>query len=445
MKDSITKFDLEKAFKALDEMSYPEVSGFCSTRPNIKESFGCGKSMTEALVEDYYNIEDDNELQDAAKEREAEIAKAKLARIEKIVDLDAKSEDDLLASYEGKVIIQCPQCLTLFYKNEEDIEADETNPEVVNINEACQHCGNTSGYALIGKVAPINDTEKEQFENVEEHKEEDVELENEEENLEEEPVEEEKVETKPENSKKVKEETEDEDIDLSLDLEEEPAEEEEEEKKREESLNLSKEAKLENESENKAAKAVLLNENIESEIDNIINSWYNESLNEDAEISDADIEKLLRSEEFQTPISETEVENILDEEPLKECDIVDAFEDLDDIDEELLEGCISDSLEQVYDNVDDFKVENCEVVKDKFIVEGKINFKSGKSKKTSYIFTEAKQNKKNIILTGINETLSNNGTFELAAKVKNKSLISESLKYSYSIDKTLVEGLGKNR
>ena len=59
----------------------------------------------------------------AQEEREAEVAKAKLARIEKIVDLDADSEEDLLPSYVGKVIIQCPQCMTLFYKNQEDIEA----------------------------------------------------------------------------------------------------------------------------------------------------------------------------------------------------------------------------------------------------------------------------------------------------------------------------------
>ena len=40
----------------------------------------------------------------------------------------------------------------LVYKKEEDIATSEENPDVVNINEPCQHCGNSSGYTLIGKV-----------------------------------------------------------------------------------------------------------------------------------------------------------------------------------------------------------------------------------------------------------------------------------------------------
>ena len=36
--------------------------------------------------------------------------------------IEAETEEDLLPSYVGKFIIQCPQCMTLFYKNEEDIE-----------------------------------------------------------------------------------------------------------------------------------------------------------------------------------------------------------------------------------------------------------------------------------------------------------------------------------
>ena len=70
-----------------------------------------------------------------------------------IIDMDAETEDDIIPSYVGKTIIQCPQCMTLFYKDAEDIVRDEENPDVVNVNEVCQHCGNESGYDVVGKVA----------------------------------------------------------------------------------------------------------------------------------------------------------------------------------------------------------------------------------------------------------------------------------------------------
>ena len=152
MKESITKFDLEAAFKALDDIETPAAEkGIRANKPALNEIFS-RKSKFDALFEEYYDVSSTEELSDAQETREAEIAKAKLARIEKIVDLDADSPDDLLASYVGKYIIQCPQCMTLFYKNPEDVETSEEDDSVVNVNEVCQHCGNESGYTLIGKV-----------------------------------------------------------------------------------------------------------------------------------------------------------------------------------------------------------------------------------------------------------------------------------------------------
>ena len=161
-KESVNKFDLEAAFKALEEIEIPVVKGIKPNRENLQEKF-TKKSTTEILVEDYFDVNDQGDLEAAQEEREAEIAKAKLARIEKIVDLDAESEEDLLPSYVGKFIIQCPQCMTLFYKNQEDIEKSEENPEVVNINEVCQHCGNVSGYTLIGKVDQVGEEEAAEY------------------------------------------------------------------------------------------------------------------------------------------------------------------------------------------------------------------------------------------------------------------------------------------
>ena len=219
MKESVQKFDLEAAFKALDEVEIPVVKGIRANRENLQEKF-TRKLTSEILVEDYFDVGDAGELEQASEEREAEIAKAKLARIEKIVDLDADSEEDLLPSYVGKLIMQCPQCMTLFYKNEEDIEKSEENPDVVNLNEPCQHCGNTSGYTLVGKVDTVGEEEASEFD-VEDFDENELDL-----DFDEEPAEEEEVEEPAEEAATEEEE--------ELDLE--PIEDEESEEEVKESL-----------------------------------------------------------------------------------------------------------------------------------------------------------------------------------------------------------------
>lgn len=265
-KESVKKFDLEAAFKALDEIEIPQTKGIKANRVDLKERFG-HKPATETLVEDYYDVSSTEDLKDAKEERDGEIAKAKLARIEKIVDLNAESPEDLLPSYVGKVIMQCPQCMTLFYKNPEDIEPSEENPDIVNLNEPCQHCGNTSGYTLIGKVGAVTEDEADKYEEApaEENEldldfgkgTEEVDAEGTGEGAEEMSDEETKEESSDEASS-------DDDLDLDLNLDEVPEEEPEEEKK-EESLNLSKEAS-ENESEHKSEN-LTLNEEVDKDLD----------------------------------------------------------------------------------------------------------------------------------------------------------------------------------
>ena len=176
-KEQLTMFDLEAAFKALDEIDIPKAEkGIRANKEDLKESFkDYRRSRTDLLMEDYYDISDTADLEEAKAEREAEVAKAKLARIEKIVDLEAESEEDLLPSYIGKMIIQCPQCMTLFYKDEADIVKSETDEETVNVAEACQHCGNDAGYTVIGKVEGVQEEEFTQEDEVIENESEGVE------------------------------------------------------------------------------------------------------------------------------------------------------------------------------------------------------------------------------------------------------------------------------
>ena len=246
-KESVKKFDLEAAFKALDEIEIPQAKGIKANRVDLKERFR-HKSATEILVEDYYDVSSAEDLKDAKEERDGEVAKAKLARIEKIVDLNAESPEELLPSYVGKVIMQCPQCMTLFYKNPEDIEPSEENPEIVNLNEPCQHCGNTSGYTLIGKVGAVTEDEADKYEEAptkENENELNLDFGKGTEEADAEGTGEGAEEMSDEETKETKEESSDEtssDKDLDLNLDEIP-EEEPEEKKKEESLKESKATK----------------------------------------------------------------------------------------------------------------------------------------------------------------------------------------------------------
>lgn len=153
MKIGITNFDFEAAFKALDSLDTPVVkkAGKRPLEERLKIIDGA-----DMLLEDYYDLSSQREFEAAQERRELDIALAKLAKIEKIVDLDAKSPDEIQPSYVGKIIIQCPQCMTLFYKDLEDITVSEEDPTVVNVGEICQHCGNDSGYTQIGKVGGVD-------------------------------------------------------------------------------------------------------------------------------------------------------------------------------------------------------------------------------------------------------------------------------------------------
>lgn len=275
MKESITKFDLEAAFKALDDLDLPVAEkGIKANRPALTEIFS-RKSKFDTLFEEYYDISNTEELSDAKEAREAEVAKAKLARIEKIVDLDAETPEELLASYVGKFIIQCPQCMTLFYKNQEDVEASEDDPSTVNVTEVCQHCGNESGYTLVGKVGEATQDETAEL--------------NDEESVEVTSTEEDEEENFSDESEEVEgsDETSEEDFDLDAELAELDLDTEEaEEDKKEESF-----------SPNTTEQLLVEQLTEETELD----------------VSPEDFEKLITSSEFKKPISDTSARAMMQE------------------------------------------------------------------------------------------------------------------------------------
>lgn len=578
MKDKITTFDLNAAFKALDDIEMPKSEGLKPQKAVLDEALSI-LPKTDCLLEDYYDVRSGEDLRAAEEERRNEVAQAKLDRIEKIIDLDAKTPEDLQGSYAGKIIIQCPQCMELFYKKEEDLVVDEDDPTLVNVGEKCQHCGNTSGYMVIGKVGEVNvaeDEAKEQAaeepaENAEEPELSDAsilgvdpvaaeaEAENDEAAAQSEEAPEETSEGQAEEQAEEPVERSEEPAEESEEpAEEEPKEEEEEGKKKEESLNnsevlkgaekdemhsdnlsknltlneeagkdLDKQLKLHNEYIDYLQKAIkqeedalkeVENEEIKAAIQRRLDGFKedlqaalpeavkdnlpaedtklpepgevdvdadsvkadesdkedspveeslnksellkkaekdemhtdlepeNKSLNESGlaeanEVSDSEIEELFNSDEFKTPISDSEVERII------AADKNESFklEDLEDVDDQMLEKCITESLTSVYENVAGFKLGDCSMSDGKLIVEGKINFKSGKSKNTKYIFEQADRARKTILLNGLNESLGKGSSFKLTAKLTEgyKKLAPTKLSYEYKINGDVVTGEAK--
>lgn len=465
-KETVKMFNLEAAFKALDELEIPAVTGgrTIANRINLHERLHA-KDAHEVLIEDYFDVNDVDELEAAKEEREAEVAKAKLARIEKIVDLDAETEDDILPSYEGKIIMQCPQCMTLFYKNEEDIEKSEETPDVVNVNEICQHCGNSSGYTLVGKVGKIDETEAENFEledlPVEENDSE-ADLDNE---GTEEDTENLDLDTLDETS-----EAEDLDLDLDLDLAEE-GEEETNESIHKSSLlkTIEKENDLKSEQD---SEHLTLNEEVDKTQEtkqpeeHVEESIHNSEALKDAEEA-SDLKSNIESENLTLLESDSEVEEATDKlfdklwsapQPTEEETLatlaelgegVDSvehteleereFTEAEDFDEESFDKCLTEYLQNVYSNVNCFEATACSFTNNKLLVEGLVKFNSGKEKSTKFVF----EGKKCSCLIGTNPDFYSKAAFKLSTSIKNKTIYTESLGYSYKINESLIKGVAK--
>lgn len=110
--------------------------------------------------------------------------------VQMVIDVDAEGMDELEPSYEGKIILQCPVCKSLIYKDEADIVKDSSS-DYVNVEEHCPYCKEEGGMIIVGKVAPYPTHEEEKVEEpAEDSAEEPVESEEETEVETEEPVQE---------------------------------------------------------------------------------------------------------------------------------------------------------------------------------------------------------------------------------------------------------------
>lgn len=124
------------------------------------------------LTEEEFSLQDTAGLDDMD-----QLLKTPASNIANVIDPEAENEDELQDTYIGKVILHCPVCNSMIYKDLEDIVKDDVE-ELVNIGEECPYCYTSEGFKVIGIVSPFEETpeEEEQEDEEEDPSEEEKEL-----------------------------------------------------------------------------------------------------------------------------------------------------------------------------------------------------------------------------------------------------------------------------
>jgi hypothetical protein len=165
-------------------------------------------------------------------------------------------------------------------------------------------------------------------------------------------------------------------------------------------------------------------------LDGLVEEKTSEALHEDAysDISDDEFEQLMDSSEFKKPISDMAVRQMLAKESKQEESLEGIFNDVDELKEDDLEYMMSDALVELYSNVAGFRLKDCSYSNNKFMVEGIVHFTSGNTRKIAYTFNEALVEDGKITLRGLNEKLGSDKQFFIVGRTENKTLITEAFK-----------------
>ena len=406
---------------------------------------------------------------------------------ETVIDPNAHSEEELQDSYIGMVILGCDVCNSMIYKAPEEVIIDEES-QMANVGECCPYCFETDGFKVIGKVAPFEDISAEVTKNTEENEEKpeptvkvngkdipvDEAPEKEEEAIEsaqkypvQSPIAEglfnktvgeklkaalKKIRSKDktigrdlDTGKITKWNTSDKSVldlinEFNALIDEATAEE----------IQALREAKVDEDLSNKEK---LLRAFPELNFDRPVRESVENNLTEGMEdisittddqvikvkatpradkeeiepITPAELEK---AQEEAAPIDATSPES--GEESVSEGD-GEELVDLEEIDSESFDELGESYLKKVYDNVNSFKTISGTIDSNNLILEGVIEFNSGKKAKTKFIFEGKEITKRGKVrFVGLNENLSKNKrAFTLTGVIKNKNLVCESLNYNY--------------
>lgn len=274
-----------------------------------------------------------------------------------VIDPEAETEEELQDNYIGKVILHCPVCNSMIYKNLADIVKDDVE-ELVNVGEDCPYCYTCDGFKVIGIVSPFKEGSEEAVDDNAE------------------PVEEEEAieEGLKEEFEQVEVATDDQKVTLDAD------------------------------DDGKVT--------IEAEI----------------------IEQPEEEEEVLTPVP-VEVEDAIEEtEEVIEPDDGEIDYDVEDFDEESFDKLGESYLKSVYENVSSYKTTDVSSNGNSLVVEGMIEFNSGKMKPTKFIFeakTATKNNKLRFIGENKNITRGRKAFTITGTLNENKSFITERFNYNY--------------
>lgn len=379
---------------------------------------------------------------DFSKKGAEELAKFKdddaFEDFETVIDPNASTEEELQDSYIGMVILGCDVCNSMIYKAPEEIIIDEES-QMANVGECCPYCFETDGFKVIGKVAPFEEVSVEVADKVEDEEipEPTVKVNGKDVPVEEAPAKEEEALTAEQKypvQSPIAESLEDASDDEEKDSEDKGDSEELEEAKVTEGL---------------SNREKLLRAFPELNFDRAVTESLTEGMEDISITTDDQVIKvkatpradketiepitepeLVKAQEEAAPIdATTEVEG---EEPAAE-EVGEEAVDLEEIDEESFDQLGEAYLKKVYDNVSTFRTINGSIDGNNLMLEGVIEFKSGKKAKTKFIFEGKEITKRGKVkFIGLNENLSKNRrAFTLIGTIANKNLVCESLNYNY--------------
>lgn len=72
--------------------------------------------------------------------------------VQLIIDADAEDETELKNSYVGDVILKCPVCQSMTYKEQDKVDID-AEKGLANVEETCPYCQSEGGFEIVGQVA----------------------------------------------------------------------------------------------------------------------------------------------------------------------------------------------------------------------------------------------------------------------------------------------------
>lgn len=331
---------------------------------------------------------------------------------ETVIDPNAHSEEELQDSYIGMVILGCDVCNSMIYKAPEEVVIDEES-QMANVGECCPYCFETDGFKIIGKVAPFEDVS--------------VEV------------------AGGDGEPTVKVDGKDVPVDEAPEKAEEAIESEQKYPVQSPIAESLEEAKV---TEGLSNREKLLRAFPELNFDRPMKESVENKLEEGMEdISITTDDQVIKvkatpradKEEIE-PITPAELEKAQEEAaPIDATTDIQAEEggeelvDLEEIDSESFDELGESYLKRVYDNVNSFKTISGDIENNNLILEGVIEFNSGKKAKTKFIFEGKEITKRGKVrFVGLNENLSKNKrAFTLTGTIDNKNLICESFNYNY--------------